>query len=129
VSHGASAMPSEKKLVPGSAIWLKRANPTGPFYVYGGYRASLTTPVTAGAFNLIANPLDVATEIPGKETGDQVMVVNSATSTLRYRYSAKNGGWASQLADGTWSTPGELKIPVGQGVWYAPKTSRTITWR
>jgi len=128
--------PSTTYLATGSAIWLKRKkNPKEegkaiPFYVYGSYKQALSTTVTKDVNNLVANPTENEMEIVGAETGDQVRRVVSEQQVKQYNKIAEGWRWTDFVDNKiVFRTNSVLKLPAGQGVWYKPKTTRTITWR
>jgi len=130
-THGTTPEASTQTLVTGKAIWLKRANPAGPFYLYGGFKQALSTETTAEVYNLIANPLDTAYEFAGATKGDSVLRVNSTgskTTTTRYRWNGTQWGYMNATG-GMEKVGATLTIPAGEGVWYSPKAARTINWR
>jgi len=127
--------PSTTYLAAGSAIWLKRQSPVEngnakPFYVYGSYTNTLATVVTANVNNLVANPTENEMEIVGAETDDQVRRVVSEQQVKQYNKIAEGWRWTDFVDNKiVFRTNSVLKLPAGQGVWYKPKTTRTITWR
>jgi len=128
ISYGTSDAANETFLVPGSAIWIKRQNPSGPFYVYGSYVSSLSTTASVGAYNLVANPLDDDFNLQGETKGDMVLRVISSNSTKRYRWNGSEWGY-QDATGGVTKVGATLTIPSGQGFWLNPKKTRTFNWR
>jgi len=147
----ASEPAADAALARGGALWLYRQKPmTGdaptPFYLYGQQE---TEPVaapalTAGAYNLIANPNATAFDlngngkIVGATAGDVIQVPGD--NGIQRIYTYKDSAWgydtfaqAPDLPEGVMArtrvTTG-CTIPAGQGVWYVSKgtTAPTINW-
>lgn len=134
---------AEAALARGSALWLYRQNAADPFYVYGQHSADVASApaLTAGAYNLIANPnasdYDLNSgKITGATKGDQVQVVGDAGVTRLYTFDGTSWGYDNlvQVEGAPFSRNERVTtgctIPAGQGVWYVSKgaTAPTIAW-
>lgn len=117
-------------LATGSGFWLVRNSSyvegtAFTFYIYGEYRSDVTSAITAGAQNLIANPLAVAASPNFSATpadGDAILFPQAGVLPKRYTYS--KGKWHCDLED---------RLPAfaaGQGAWYISKgfENMTCTW-
>lgn len=109
------------------AIWVvldaaPAANESKSFYIFGQYANVAESPVTVGASNLIANPLQTPATIgftgtPAK--GDMIIIPNDVNPES-YSYGKK--GWGANGAAATLPT-----INVGQGFWYVSKSTSEVT--
>lgn len=112
----------------GSGFWLVRKDvPAEPFtfYIYGEYKADVASSITAGAQNLIANPLAVPANPEFSLTpanGDAILFPQAGVLPKRYTY--KNGVWNCDLETGL------PAFAAGQGAWYISKgeSDMTCTW-
>lgn len=112
----------------GSGFWLVRKDvPAEPFtfYIYGEYKADVASSITAGAQNLIANPLAVPANPEFSLTpanGDAILFPQAGVLPKRYTY--KNSVWNCDLETGL------PAFAAGQGAWYISKgaSDMTCTW-
>lgn len=113
------------------AIWVvlpKAPAESKTFCIYGQYTNATETAITAGANNLVANPLQSAATFvlngtPAK--GDVIIIPNDGASES---YSYGRGGW---VVNGVSFELSYITIKVGQGFWYVSKLGSgvsTITW-
>ena len=131
----------------GQAIWVVRADPSKPFYLYGQYQeASGTTTVVSGGC-LMASPKTDGTSftvsaanISDAANGDRI-VVPSTTGGLPKVFECRGGVWGTivetsvsgpngkTMTQRTWTTTGEvMNIPAGSGFMYQGSGTPTITW-
>lgn len=117
-------------LATGSGFWLVRKDkPAGEFtfYIYGEYRPNVTSAITAGAQNLIANPLAIPASPSFSATpadGDAILFPQAGVLPKRYTYSTTDGKWHCDLDVGL------PEFAAGQGAWYVSKgeSDMTCTW-
>jgi len=147
----ASEPAADAALARGAALWLFRQSPMDgnaakPFYVYGQQgEGTVSAPtLTAGAYNLIANPNATAFDlndngkISGATSGDIIQIPGDNGIARIYTFNGTNWGYdtfaqAVGLPQGvmvrTRVTTG-CTIERGQGAWYVSKGSSapTINW-
>ena len=120
----------------GTGFWLIRSDVSKPFYIYGAAVDVASTEATAGAVNLMGNPLrkSAVATIDGAVAGDTIQIPTS--TGLPKVYSCKNVGGKLQW---TWWKDSEGKsgdnppaIAAGVGFWYTSKASAgnvTFSWQ
>ena len=127
VSGSVLAVPStgDDLVASPGAIWV--VLPEAPaaaktFCIYGQYAAITETAITAGANNLVANPLQSKATVGFTENpvrGDTIIIPQDGTPES-YTYGKK--GWTSNGASATLPA-----IEVGQGFWYMCNATSTVT--
>ena len=119
----------------GTGFWLIRSDVSKPFYIYGAAVDVASTEATAGAVNLMGNPLrkSAVATIDGAVAGDTIQIPTS--TGLPKIYSCKNVGGKLQW---TWWEGSEFRssdnppaFASGVGFWYTSKETAgkvTFSW-
>lgn len=126
----------------GQAVWYMPAGSKTYTLMGCPVAAASTSSTTANGYTLLANPLptDVTVSGIGGSDGDEILLINSVSSTTSYV--RNKGSWCTT----GWGEPTDVggktmkprtyipvddtvKIPAGTGFWYISKGgSPTITW-
>lgn len=124
----------------GKGLFLVRQDTSKEIWLYGqAGTGSVSVKITAGAYNMIANPNTTAYDIKDVAggVGDQVIAYDATGKQILY---TKDGeGWYRMAPSETGVTIGGVTrypsvktysgctIPAGQGAWYVSKSEATPT--
>lgn len=125
----------------GQAVWYRPAGSKTYTLMGCPVDDDSTSPTTANGYTLLCNPLptDVTVSGIGGSDGDEMLLINSVSSTTSY---VRNGGkwcttgWTTTIVGGktmktrTYTPVADsVKIPAGTGFWYISNGgSPEITW-
>ena len=125
----------------GQAVWYTPAESKTYTLMGCPVDTASTSPTTANGYTLLANPLptDVTVSGIGGDDGDEILLINSVSSTTSYVCNDGSWcttGWTTTIVGGkTMKTrtyapvANTVKIPAGTGFWYISNGgSPTITW-
>jgi len=142
-AEGPSETPaaSETPVSRGQAVWYMPAGSKTYTLMGCPVDTASTSTTTANAYTLLANPLptDVTVSGIGGSDGDEILLINSVSSTTSYvRHDGSwcTTGWETTEVGGKTMktrtyTPvaNTVKIPAGTGFWYISNGgSPVITW-
>lgn len=118
-------------VVPGGALWIKRASASSEIYVYGAVvSGTISTSVSAGVRTLIANPkAETCTFDSGHNytpsNGDEFL----EPSGQRWKY--KNEMWNTLIVENNkykLSSKDNITLAQGEGGWLVTTADATINW-
>ena len=127
IASGSTPSAGEKALNLGSAIWIRRQDPSKPFWVYGAYTDNVSTVVQANKWNLVANPRSTDSRLPPPfAKGDVVRIPSDSGFPRTYKAVMKDSTLTWQSGKDSYESP---VLKPGEGVWYISNGGAgTINW-